>query len=281
MSIEITLLVLLAAALNAGWNAVIKVSGDRIASMAVVTMFGSLVSLLVLPFVGLPDPASWPLLALAIIIHTAYHFALPTAYNYGDLGQVYPIARGSAPLLVTSGAFVFAGEALGPIPLLGIIFLAAGVMALAFDRGTGLTRNPRAVLLALGTGLVIASYTLVDGMGGRRAGSAMSFAVCLTIGDGLLTILIALIWKAKAIRQVARSNLTPAVLAGGMQVGSYWIIIVAMAFAPLGMVSALRETSVLFAALISTFILNEGFGVWRFVSAGMIACGIGLTRYRS
>ncbi len=281
MSIEITLLVLLAAALNAGWNAVIKVSGDRIASMAVVTAFGSIVSLLVLPFVGLPDPASWPLLALAILIHTAYHFALPAAYNHGDLGQVYPIARGSAPLLVTLGAFVFAGETLGPIPLFGIIFLAAGVMVLALDRGTGLTRNPRAVLLALGTGVFIASYTLVDGMGGRHAGSAISFAVCLTIGDGLLTFLIALIWKAKAIGQVARSNLTPAVLAGGMQVGSYWIIIVAMAFAPLGMVSALRETSVLFAALISTFILKEGFGVWRFVSAGMIACGIGLTRYKS
>lgn len=281
MSIEITLLVLLAAALNAGWNAVIKVSGDRIASMAVVTAFGSLVSLLVLPFVGLPDPESWPLLALAILIHTAYHFALPAAYNYGDLGQVYPIARGSAPLLVTLGAFVFAGEAPGTIPLFGIIFLAAGVMALALDRGTGLARNPRAVLLALGTGLFIASYTLVDGMGGRKAGSAISFAVCLTIADGLLTFLIALIWKAKAIGQVARNNLTPAVLAGGMQVGSYWIIIVAMAFAPLGMVSALRETSVLFAALISTFILKEGFGVWRFVSAGMIACGIGLTRCKS
>lgn len=280
MSIEITLLVLLAAALNAGWNAVIKVSGDRIASMAAVTAFGSLVSLLVLPFVGLPDPGSWPLLALAILIHTAYHFALPAAYNHGDLGQVYPIARGSAPLLVTLGAFVFAGETLGTIPLFGIVFLAAGVMALALDRGTGVTRNPRAVLLALGTGVFIASYTLVDGMGGRQAGSAISFAVCLTIGDGLLTFLVALIWKAGAIGQVVRRDPMPAMLAGAMQVGSYWIIIVAMAFAPLGMVSALRETSVLFAALISTFILKEGFGVWRFVSAGLIACGIGLTRYR-
>jgi drug/metabolite transporter (DMT)-like permease len=221
--------------------------------------------------VGLPDPASWPLLALAILIHTAYHFALAAAYNYGDLGQVYPIARGSAPLLV----------ALGAIPLFGIIFLAAGVMALSLDRGTGLTRNPPAVLLALGTGVFIASYTLVDGIGGRHAGSAISFAVCLTIGDGLLTFLVALIWKARAIGQVARSNPMPAVLAGAMQVGAYWIIVVAMAFAPLGMVSALRETSVLFAALISSFILKEGFGVWRFISAGMIACGIGLTRYKS
>lgn len=280
MSIEIVLLVLVAAALNAGWNALIKVSGDRIASMAVVTLLGSLVSLLALPFVDIPDPASWPFLAAAILIHTAYHFALSAAYNHGDLGQVYPIARGSAPLLVALGAAIFAGEVLGIIPLFGVIFLAVGVMALALDRRAGLGSNPRAVLLALGTGIFIASYTLVDGLGGRQAGSAIGFAVFLTIGDGLLTFVIALMWKARAIGHVARTSFVPALLAGGMQVGSYWIIIVAMALAPLGMVSALRETSVLFAALISTFILKEGFGVWRFVSAGLIAGGIALTRYK-
>lgn len=280
MSIEIALLVLLAAALNAGWNALIKVSGDRIASMAIVTFSGSLISLLALPFVVMPDPGSWPLLAAAIVIHTAYHFALPAAYNHGDLGQVYPIARGAAPLLVAIGAAVFAGEVLGLVPTVGVIFLAVGVMALAFDRRTGLGQNPRAVLLALGTGVFIASYTLVDGFGGRQAGSAIGFAVCLTIGDGVLTFLIALVWKARPMARVVRTSFMPALLAGGMQVGSYWIIIVAMAFAPLGMVSALRETSVLFAAVISTFLLKEGFGVWRFVSAGLIACGIALTRLR-
>jgi drug/metabolite transporter (DMT)-like permease len=280
MSIEITLLVLFAAMLNAGWNALIKVSGDRIAVMAVVTLLGSGLSSLALPFVEMPDPASWPLLALAILLHTAYHFILPVAYNYGDLGQVYPIARGSAPLLVTLGAAVFAGEVLGRLPLWGVICLAVGVMALSFDRQTGLTRNPRAVVFALGTGVCIASYTLIDGLGARQAGSVLGFAVCLTIGDGLLTFLIALAWKAKAIAKVFRETLKPAVLAGGMQIGAYWIAIWALAHAPLGMVSALRETSVLFAAIISTFILKEGFGVWRFVSAGLIVCGIGLTRYK-
>jgi drug/metabolite transporter (DMT)-like permease len=280
MSIEITLAVLLAALLNAGWNALIKVSGDRIAVMAVVTLLGSALSCLALPLVEMPDPASWPLLALAILLHTAYHFILPVAYNYGDLGQVYPIARGSAPLLVTLGAAVFAGEVLDSMPLLGVICLAVGVMALSFDQQTGITRNPRAVLFALGTGVCIASYTLIDGLGARQAGSVLGFAVCLTIGDGLLTFLIALVWKAKAIAKVVREALKPAVLAGGMQVGAYWIAVWALAHAPLGMVSALRETSVLFAAVISTFILKEGFGVWRFVSAGLIVFGIGLTRYK-
>lgn len=280
MALEITLVVVLAAMFNAGWNALIKVSGDRIAVMALVTLLGSVASLLVLPFVEMPNAESWPFLILAILIHTGYHFILPIAYNYGDLGQVYPIARGSAPLIVALGAFLFAGETLGLIPLIGIIFLAVGVMTLAFDRRTGLGQNPKAILFALGTGMCIACYTLVDGLGARQAGSVMGFAVLLTIGDGVLTFLIALLWKAKEIKNLARKNLKPALFAGLMQVGAYWIIIWALAHAPLGMVSALRETSVLFAAVISTFILKEGFGVWRFVSAGLIACGIGLSRYK-
>lgn len=280
MSLEITLVVLLAALFNASWNAIVKVSGDRIAVMAVITLLGSFVSALALPFVTLPDPASWPLLGLAILIHTAYHFSLPMAYHYGDFGQVYPIARGSAPLLVTLGAVAFAGEMLGFLPLLGVLFLGVGVMSLAFDTSTGITRNPRAILLALGTGAFIASYTLVGGLGARQAGSVLGFAVLLTLGNGLLTFAIALTWKFKEIKKVIGSNLAPAIAGGGMQVGAYWIVIWAMAYAPLGMVSALRETSVLFAALISTLILKEGFGVWRFVSSGLIACGIALTRYK-
>ncbi|MBT2786737.1 MULTISPECIES: EamA family transporter [unclassified Halomonas] len=280
MSPEITMIVLLAAIFNASWNAIVKVSGDRIAVMAVMTLLGSLVSALALPFVMLPDPASWPLLGLAILIHTAYHFCLPMAYQHGDFGQVYPIARGSAPLLVTLGAAAFAGEMLGFLPLLGVLFLGVGVMSLSFDTSTGITRNPHAILLALGTGALIASYTLVGGLGARQAGSVLGFAVLLTLGNGLLTFAIALAWKAKEIKKVISSNLAPAIAGGGMQVGAYWIVIWAMAYAPLGMVSALRETSVLFAALISTIILKEGFGVWRFVSSGLIACGIALTRYK-
>lgn len=280
MSTQVALIVLLAAALNAGWNALIKVSGDRTAAMAIVTFMGAVLSAAGLPFVALPDPASWPLLALAIVLHTAYHFALPIAYDHGDLGQVYPISRGSAPLLVTLGAAIFAGELMGPVQLFGVIFLSAGVLALTFDRKGGPGRSRRAVPLALLTGVCIAAYTLVDGLGVRHAGSAMGFALCLTIGDGLLTFLIALPWKGREMRAIASQQWGRSAVAGGMQVGSYWMIILAMAVAPLGAVSALRETSVLFAALISTFILKEGFGVWRFVSAGLIASGIGLIRYK-
>ncbi len=115
MSIEIAAIVLLAAALHAGWNALIKISGDRVAVMAVMTSAGTFISLIALPFVENPSPASWPLLALTVLLHTGYSFMLPIAYDHGDLGQVYPIARGSSPILVTIGAIIFAGESASPL----------------------------------------------------------------------------------------------------------------------------------------------------------------------
>lgn len=269
---------LLAAGLHAGWNALIKISGDRVAVMAVVTLAGSLFSLPFLAFVEAPDPGSWPLLALTIILHTGYHFFLSVAYGHGDLGQVYPMARGTAPILVTIGALVFAGETLPPIAVIGVICLAIGVVTLTFDRASGIARKPKAVIFALATGAFIASYTVVDGIGVRQAGSVLGFAIWLTVGAGLLTFLIALLWKGREIWHVAHSNLFTGLAGGAMQVGAYWIIVCALAVAPMGMVSALRETSVLFAALISTFVLKEGFGVWRFVSAGLVSFGLILSR---
>lgn len=278
MTIEVTAAVLLAALLHAGWNALIKIRGDRLLVMALMTLCGSLVSLPLVPIVGIPDPASWHLLALTIVLHTCYHVFLPIAYDHGDLGQVYPIARGSAPLLVTIGAVVLAGERLEPLALLGVVCLGAGVMALAFDRRTGVARKPKAVLYALLTAIAIASYTLVDGLGARQAGSPLAFAIWLTIGDGILTFGLVLLIRRGAVWAVARENLPAGFLGGLMQAMAYWIIVWALAQAPMALVSALRETSVLFAAVISAFVLKEGFGVWRFVSAAMVTLGLVLTR---
>jgi len=278
MSIEVAGLVLVAAAFHAIWNALIKIRGDRVIVMMLVTLAGSIFSLLVAPFVDAPVPESWSFLAATILLHTAYHFFLPIAYDHGDLGQVYPIARGSAPLLVAVGALVFTGETLMPRALLGTLCLACGVMALTFERESGVWKKPKPVIYALLTGVLIASYTVVDGMGARQAGSAIGFAVWLTIGDGLLTFLIVYIWKGRDALAVARRNLGTGMVGGILQVGGYWIIVWALAVAPMAMVSSLRETSVLIAAVISTFILKEGFGVWRFVSASLIALGLAATK---
>ena len=213
MSFEVAAIVLLAAALHAGWNALIKVRGDRLIVMAVVTLAGSMISLPFLLFVESPQPSVWPLLALTILLHTCYHLFLPLAYNHGDLGQVYPIARGIAPVLVAIGAFVVAGETLGPLSLAGVLCLAVGVISLTFDRNTGLGINRKAVLYALMTGVFIASYTVVDGIGVRGSGSIMGFAVWLTIGDGLLTAFLVYCWKGNELWRVLRQNLGTASLA--------------------------------------------------------------------
>ena len=278
MDFGIVTIVLLAAGLHAGWNALIKIQGDRLIVMGVITFFGSLFSLLFAPFVAFPDSASWFFLGLTILLHTAYHLFLPIAYNHGDLGQVYPIARGSAPLLVGVGALAFAGEQLSPLGIIGVLCLVSGVIALTFERGSGIRKKPKAVMYALMTGVVIASYTVVDGLGVRQAGSVLGFAVWLTIGDGLLTFLIISLWKGREVLVVAKRSLNTGFLGGAMQVAAYWIIVWALANAPMATVSAVRETSVLFAALISTFLLREGFGVWRFISASLVTLGLVATK---
>ncbi|WP_375414472.1 EamA family transporter [uncultured Bradyrhizobium sp.] len=273
---SILIAVLGAAVLNAGWNSAVKIGGDRVVVMAMVTFAGSLASLLVFPFTVMPAAACWPLLVLSIGVHTAYHFMLPIAYNHGDLGQVYPIARGSAPLLVTICAAVIFGEVPSVFALLGVIILAGGVIYTAFGRRG--QADTKTIVFSLATGLLIACYTVVDGAGARMSGSAFGFAVLLTIGDGVATLIIVLWWKGASIFRMDQKTIALCSVAGMMQISAYWIAVWALARAPMGSVSALRETSVLFVALISTFILRERVGIDRIVTAVLVCIGIGLIR---
>lgn len=278
MTVEVTIAILVAALLHAGWNALVKVQGDRLAVMATFSLFGSLFALIFVPFVNFPAPSSWLWLAVSIVLHTVYHLFLAAAYEHGDLGQVYPIARGSAPLLVALGAYLFAGEQLSLIVAVGVLCLAVGVMTLAFEKGHGLKQNPLAIIFALLTGVMISFYTVVDGIGIRMSGHALGFAVWMSIGDGLLTFVVVSILKRGKGVVLSRRYLRIGVIGSVMQTGAYWIILWAIMTTPMAMVSALRETSVLFAAILSTFLLREGFGVWRFVSAGLVTLGMIVTR---
>ncbi len=273
---DVFLIVLLSAALNAGWNSAIKIGGDRITAMAITTLIGSALSLLVLPWVAWPGPESWLLLGASITIHTAYHFALPLAYNHGDLGQVYPIARGSAPVMVMAGGALFANEWPGAGALVGVLCLCAGVLSLALlkaQTGTG-SHSRKAVGYALLTGALIAAYTVVDALGARQSGTAIGFAVLITLGDGIATALIVLGWKGRRAFVVERRALWLCAAAGTMQMGAYWTAVWALARAPMGQVSALRETSVLLVALVSAWLLKERVGPGRIVAAGLVFAGI-------
>jgi drug/metabolite transporter (DMT)-like permease len=271
---EVFIAILCAAAMNAAWNTAVKVGGDKLTVMAVTTLVGSLISLPALAFIQMPGESSWALLGLSIAIHTVYHLVLPMAYRHGDLGQVYPMARGAAPLLVTVAAAVLLGELPPAHGLIGVAFISCGVLALAVRRRSGQQGASRAVIYALATGGLIAAYTVVDAMGARLSGSVLGFAVVLTIGDGIATALIVLAWKgARAFRIDART-LGLCSFAGAMQIGAYWIAVWALSQAPMGIVSALRESSVLFIGLIAKFLLNEQFGKQRAISSLLIFTGI-------
>lgn len=273
---DVFFIVLLSAVLNAGWNSAIKIGGDRTTAMALTTLVGSALSLLALPWVELPGAASaWGLLALSIAIHTAYHFALPLAYNHGDLGQVYPIARGSAPVMVMAGGALLAGEWPGAGALLGVLCLCTGVLSLALLKKAGANGHHRkAVGYALLTGALIAAYTVVDALGARQSGAAIGFAVLVTLGDGIATALIVLWWKGPRAFAVERRALQLCAAAGAMQMGAYWTAVWALARAPMGQVSALRETSVLLVALVSAWVLKERVGPGRIVAAVLVFAGI-------
>jgi drug/metabolite transporter (DMT)-like permease len=275
---DVALLVLLSAALNAGWNSAVKVGADRLSVMAVTTLIAAVAAAFALPWVQMPVRDSWGLLALSIALHTAYHFMLPLAYNHGDLGQIYPIARGSAPLMVMGGAAALAGERPGAGQLLGIAVLCAGVIALSMGRA-GHAHRWKAVAYALATGALIAAYTVSDGLGARQSGAVLGFAALMNIGGGVATSAGVLLWKGPAAFRLSARDWRLCALAAVMQMGASWIAVWALARAPMGLVSALRETSVLFVALISAFLLKEKLGLKRLLPAALVFAGIVCIRF--
>ena len=271
--------VLFAAACHAGWNATIKRGLDPLAATAAISIGAALVALVFVPVVGLPAPAAWPWVVASVAIHLAYFAALIESYRAGDMGQVYPIARGSAPLMTASAATAFVGERLGVGGWLGIALVAVGVLFLSLRGGRELAKlDRRAVGFALFTAVTICAYSVVDGVGARQAGSAKAYSVALFVGIGPVMALYALARRGrKAV--TAAGRLWGTGLAGGaLQLGSYGIAIWAMTVAPIAIVAALRETSVLFGAMIAVLVLKEPLRGIRIAAALLIVAGLALIR---
>jgi drug/metabolite transporter (DMT)-like permease len=260
--------------LHAAWNAVAKVGLDGFAAILLIAMAGGVASFILLPFFPTPDPASWPYLAVSVALHQGYNLGLIAAYRTGDFGQVYPLARGGAPLMVTLAGLLVLGEPLDPGPLVGILVLVSGVWLMA-KRGGGGTGLPdrRSVIAALLTSAFIAGYTVTDGLGGRLAGSAHGYALWLFALDGVCAAAIYLGVRGWAGIRALRPALPTGLGGGALSLGAYWTVIWAMTQAPMGMVAALRETSILFALLLSVFVLKERAGPWRLAAGGLIALG--------
>ncbi len=270
MSIEISLVVLLAAVLHASWNALLRAGTDRLWSMTMMCIAIAVVCAGLAFVFPMPARASWGCLVLSALLHTGYNLFLVRTYRSGDLGQTYPIARGSSPLLVSLGAALFAGELPDPISMAGVLLVSGGIISLAFQgRKLGLD----SLLYALGTGCFIGAYSVTDGIGVRLSGAPVGYTIWMCLLWGVL--MPALYVALRNWRSLIRGRRETCVAAGGgiVSLVAYGIIIFAMSLGPMGPVSALRETSVVFAALIGRVFLHERLTVYRIAACIVVAIG--------
>ncbi len=266
-------IVLLAALLHASWNAVVKAVSDRALVLAAVSASHALLGLALILFATPPDRASWFYIFLSTVIHFGYYVFLFQSYRLGDLSQVYPISRGMAPGLVTLGAYLFVGETLGPAGWVGLTAITLGIGLLAFQRG--ITHASRgAIAVAAINGVLVASYSVVDGIGVRLADSPFGYMGWLFLMEFPVPLFILLRRHRRAV-PIELRTLAFGLLGGVGAVSAYGLVIYAKTIAPLGAVSAVRESSVIMAALIGLFLLGERPWRPRIASATIVALGVG------
>jgi drug/metabolite transporter (DMT)-like permease len=279
METFVFLAVLFAAACHAGWNALIKVGLDPLSTTTLISVGSGIVALAFAPLVDMPASASWPWLVASVVIHLVYFASLIESYRTGDLGQVYPIARGSAPLMTASVTSIFIGEKLSALGWTGIVVLVGGVLLLSARGGRHLAEiDRRAIGFALFTALTICAYSVVDGIGARLSASPNAYSVWLFIGIAIVMVPYALYRDGRDVIPAMQRFWLRGFAGGALQVLSYGIAIWAMTAAPIAIVATLRETSVLFGAVIAVVVLKEPLRAVRVVAACLIVCGLVLIR---
>jgi drug/metabolite transporter (DMT)-like permease len=276
--IDVFLMVLGAALVHATWNALVKTDSDRLALIRVLSLTQFVLSLCLVPFVAVPAAASWPYLAASTVLSTGYMLFLNRAYQTADLSLVYPLARGIAPFIVAVVSAGFLGEQLGRASQLAILLIGLGITSLALARGAASLRDWRPVVLALTTGSFIGAYTVVDGLGVRAAGSAHGYMIWLTLASALL-IVACTSWLQRGRRtSMSRRSRTVGVAAGIMSYGSAWVVMWALSLAPFALVSALRETGIVFAVIIGVVFLKERVNLARLASIALTLAGTALLK---
>jgi drug/metabolite transporter (DMT)-like permease len=268
----ILLLVLLAAVLHASWNALVKSGDDKLVMQTLVIAPGLLLGLAI-PFLPPLAPEAWPYVIASLVLHLAYFGFLVRCYQHGDLSQVYPIARGSAPALVALGGWALAGETQSLGEWLGLACVSLGILSLAWRRGLPHDGQGRAVAYALITGLLIASYSLADGLGGRASGHVWTYIAWSFCLESAIFLGFTLWVRRGRWRTSFGPYLAKGLFGGVLAMIAYAIVIWAMSVTAMAHVVALRETSVLIAAAIGTLLLREPFGQRRIAAAGVVAAG--------
>ena len=276
MSATVFFAVLFAAFLHASWNAWVKSGEDRFTSILRLSVGQSAIAAILVPFFGTPW-AAWPWILGSAILHTGYKIFLINAYERGDLSQIYPLARGTAPLIVAVAGAILLAEIPPLLRLAAVAAIALGILLMAAGRRAR-RLSGTALLLALGTAGWTASYTIVDGLGARVSGNASGFILTSIALDGLMMAGYALVARGRTSLGAVLPGWRQGLLAGGVSMSAYWISVWAFTKAPLALVAALRETSVLFAMLIAAFLLKERVAPQRWAAAGLILAGIVLMR---
>ena len=274
MPLEVTVLVLLAALMHASWNALVKASPSKFLDVAAINLTSGAIAAVALPLLPAPDWACWPWLAASVLLHFVYFAAVAGAYRFGDLSQAYPIMRGCAPMLVAMMGVVLLGEQLPAMMWAGVVLIVLGIIAPALIAARGVRVPGKGTAVAAANAVVIACYTLVDGAGTRASGNALSYGMWLFLLIGVPFAAYAAITHRREFAGYLRERWRLAVLGGTLLMGSYLIVLWAMTRAPVAAVSALRETSVILAAVIGTVLLKERFGGWRIPGAALVVLGV-------
>jgi phosphonate utilization associated putative membrane protein len=272
MTWPVLLAVLLGALLHASWNALVKSSPDKTLDTALIHLMCSLLALPFCIYLGPPPMSAWPFILASVVIHVGYYFALAGAYQHGELGLTYPLMRGIAPLLVALTSMALLGEALTAWGWLGVALICSGVLLLG--SGAGLVQNRKAVAFALCNSVLIALYTVIDAQGARQSGHVAQYVALLFALDGWPFALMVFMYRKGQVWPYVRQRWPVAVGGAGASLGSYAIALWAMTLAPVAMVAALRETSVLFAAILGAWLLKEPWTRLRFLGTGAIVGGV-------
>jgi drug/metabolite transporter (DMT)-like permease len=271
MAPTVFLAVLFGAALHATWNAIVKGGSDKLMTTVLVVAASGLLALAALPFLPLPAAASWPFLAASAAVQLLYLALVAGAYAATDMSRAYPLMRGLAPALVAIAGALFLGERLAPLAWAGVAFVSSGVFAMTFAASGEPSR--RGTLLALVNAVVIATYTLIDGAGVRLSGAPVAYATWLFLLNGLPLVAWAFAFRRGRLVAEARRSWRLAAVGGVGNLGSYGLALWAMAHAPVALVAALRETSILFGMALAALVLGERLTPARLAAAALIVAG--------
>ena len=275
MSLFVFAVVLSAALLHATWNAIVKAGGDKFLTTIMVTTAAAALSAALLSFLRAPAIASWPFAIASALFQITYFLLVARTYQITDMSQAYPLMRGTAPLIVGLGSVFWLGEALSPIAWFGVIGICLGIFSIAL--GTNL-KDRKGLHLALLNGLVIAAYTLIDGIGVRRSGTPAAYTLWVFLLTGLPLTLWAMTARRSSFLAYLRRYWRLGIAGGIGTTTSYGLALWAMTLAPVAVVAALRETSILFGIMIAGLVLKEPIGPRRVISACIIAGGAAILR---